>query len=195
MTNSRLVNSHHFPLWWDSSQELAGCVLSWLPLLLECKVMSNQVRQRTRPWNFLTSRTSLPHATSWRCLIWQKAAWWRFNPDTNLKKRCFYWHWLVTEWKAIGLSSIKQRTLKKNNKETLWTFISWRKLLKLKTSKAIPGRETLRKNILGFGHTQKKILKCVLSYKKQSTWWQETNTKLCIYIYTALLKHNNSTHW
>lgn len=85
--------------------------------------------------------------------------------------------------------------VKKNNKETLWTFISWRKLLKLKTSKAIPGRETLRKNILGFGHTQKKILKCVLSYKKQSTWWQETNTKLCIYIYTALLKHNNSTHW
>lgn len=162
MTNSRLVNSHHFPLWWDSSQELAGCVLSWLPLLLECKVMSNQVRQRTRPWNFLTSRTSLPHATSWRCLIWQKAAWWRFNPDTNLKKRCFYWHWLVTEWKAIGLSSIKQRTLKKKQQRNVVNFHFLKEAVKTENFQSNSRKRNFEKEHSRFRpHTKKNLEMCL----------------------------------
>lgn len=44
----------------------------------------------------------------------QKAAWWRFNPVTALKKRCFYWHWMEAD------RPLKHQTenVKKNKKKT-----------------------------------------------------------------------------
>lgn len=43
----------------------------------------------------------------------QKAAWWRFNPDTDLKKRCFYRHWMEAD------RPLKHQTenVKKNKKK------------------------------------------------------------------------------
>lgn len=113
MTDSRLVNSHHFSLWWDSSRELAGCVLSWLPLLLECKVMSNQATA--------DQTVKLPHEQNFSaaCNKLQVFAFYKKPPD-DASTRTPIWRNVAftdTEWKPIGLSSIKQRTLKKTKKK------------------------------------------------------------------------------
>lgn len=113
------------------------------------------------------------------CFV-QKAAWWRFNPDTDLKKRCFYWHWMEAD---RPLKHQTENVKKKKTKETLWTFISWRKLFKLKTSKAIPGRETLRKNILGFGHTPKKKSWNVSWVIRNNQLGDKKPTQSCVYTY------------
>lgn len=82
-------------------------------------------------------------------------------PTSILKKVCFYSHWLMTVGIQLAPQSSNSEHQKKQREDTLWTFISWRKLLRLKTSKAIPGRETLTENNLGFSHTHTQIWKCV----------------------------------
>lgn len=57
------------------------------------------------------------------CFV-QKAAWWRFNPDTDLKKCCFYWHWMEADRPLKHQTeNVKKKTKKKQRNVVNFHFL------------------------------------------------------------------------